>query len=1044
MKRAHTVLAFGLALLLAMPLALFAGTTGKIAGYVKDKETGQPLPGANVFIEGTKMGAATDADGYYFIINVRPGVYRLTATMMGYQRETVTGVRVSVDLTTKINFELSPTVIDMGKAVEVTAERPLIEPSVTTKRTTVTAEVITNMPVRSVQDIMTLQSGITVMEGYQNKIAGFEARGLDQTHVRGGRSGQIAYMVDGMYVEDAIYAGMGTTVNREAIDELTVITGNFDAEYGEAQSAVVNIVTKEGRDYYSGMAEVTSGEVAGWLGSKSDDLRNAHQVIGSFGGPVPFVKGLSFFLSGSQGYRKYAVLEYDQHTYDPTPLNWLLDHPDDPRYKKIQEQIAAGIITEVTDINKLRNHSTYRYVGDVMRHWATGAWRKAWAWKADWGEDRKPNTKDAGEGDGINELIRWDDTAGWMAFGFNSDYDFAGKLSWRINPSMKLVYTHRQTQRRFRYFDDFWRFAEQGIHIVTDQTEQQGLIWTHQVSPKLFYELRGSRFWKHRRYRVYGPDGHELTAGHSELFRDAFLQTWIERFQQENGRRPTEEEIQARQEQIAREWPVVPQEYPDRTSTGGFACDLTFVRVDTITEHGVQVPRYVYYGYTTQYWTRNFQQSFELSGSLTWQAHRSHQVKIGGEYKTFGFDKNSLLGKLAGGESGGLFFLELQHPYIANPYVEYYHTHPVEIAAFIQDKMEFENLIVNAGIRFDYADSKGRAWANWEDPTSPIQTGRKKWQWSPRLGIGHPITDRATFHFAYGHFFQVPDYRDLYTNQTLNLNSPLPLFGWAHMDAARTEAYELGVDQQIGDNWKLSVAAWAKENNGDPGSYRITGFDPDSLGLYSYSIIHNSDFGSSKGIDISLEKRFSDNYFGTLEYTYSVAKANKYYSWAGYWDGDTEANRPKKEYLMPWDQTHVIDINAGYALGRGQGPKIFGVRPFERTTLQFIFRGSSGYPYTPTVGGQALEPNTARRPWRMTLDGVFRRDFVLFGRLRAALVARVWNILDRKNVLTVYSETGSPTDPGPTMSRTAYSTQYDRPHWYGERRRIDLGLRFEM
>ncbi len=124
-------------LLLALTTTAFAGTTGKIAGYVRDKSNNEPLPGANVMIVGTNLGAATDKNGYFYIINIPPGQYKVQARMIGYQTVVMTGVFVQVDRTTKLNFSLRPTVLNLGKEVVVTAERPLIEPDVTTKTTTV-------------------------------------------------------------------------------------------------------------------------------------------------------------------------------------------------------------------------------------------------------------------------------------------------------------------------------------------------------------------------------------------------------------------------------------------------------------------------------------------------------------------------------------------------------------------------------------------------------------------------------------------------------------------------------------------------------------------------------------------------------------------------------------------------------------------------------------------------------------------------------------------------------------------------------------------
>lgn len=998
-KKFFSRLALGL---LALTLILspygFSGTTGKISGFIRDAETGDPLPGVNVILEGTLMGAATDLDGYFFIINVPPGNYTLKATMMGYQSQS-TRINVRVDLTVKVNFNLRPTVMDLGEGVTVTAERPLIQSEMTSKRATVTAEMIENMPIRTAQDILTLQSGVIMMDDGQ-KIAGFETRGIDQVHVRGGRSGEIAYMVDGMYVEDAIYAGMGTSVNREAIQELTTIIGGFDAEYGEAQSAVVNIVTKEGGTRFNVVSEYNSSELAGLI-SKADNVRDAHQAIGSISGPVPFVKNMNFFISGEQGFRRPYYYKFDNHTYDTTPINDIIDHPDDPRYQKIVQQIKDNIITEVKSIEQLRNNKNYYYVGDVLREWRTGAWRKAWRYRDDW------------DGDGFAELHAWDDQAGWRSFGFNRNWDVTAKLTWRLSPSMKLIVPLRFNQRVQRSWEPDYTYAMSGRNVLDDRTDQQSFIFTHQISSKLFYEIRGSRFYKGRTYTIHGINGHRLTPGHAEEFSEAYSIFYGREINVDFG----------------------PQEYPSPTSTSGFYHDLTFVRFDTLDDGRV---RHIYRGTAERYWNVNFQQSLQLMGDITWQVHRAHQLKIGAEYKTFGLND-----KLLGKDVGGIKFLEYQLPWTRG-YPSYYHLKPEEFAAYFQDKMDFKNFIVNLGIRLDYANSKGKAWKEWNDPKSGVETGRKKYQISPRIGVGHPITERATFHFNYGHFFQIPDYRDLYTNQHLDLNAPLPFFGWAHMDAQRTISYEAGIDYQLGQFSALRVAAWAKENNGNAGSFRISGFDPDSLGGYSYGIITNNDFGSSKGIDITLEKRLSNNYFGELQYTYSIAKMNQFYSWSGYWDAYTSESRPKKEYLSPADTPHLLTAIFGMQFFKDDGPSLWGWRPLTNFLMQYSVKLRSGYPYTPSIGGQALEPNTARRPFVFTIDAVFRKDFLFANQFRAGFIARVYNLLNRKNVLNVYSETGSPSEPNPGYSKTNYSTNWDTPWHWMQGRSIDLGFRMEF
>jgi len=222
----------------------------------------------------------------------------------------------------------------------------------------------------------------------------------------------------------------------------------------------------------------------------------------------------------------------------------------------------------------------------------------------------------------------------------------------------------------------------------------------------------------------------------------------------------------------------------------------------------------------------------------------------------------------------------------------------------------------------------------------------------------------------------------------------------------------------------------------------VTGFDPHGIGLYDYYVMVNHDYGSSRGLDISIEKRYSHYYRGQLNYTYSVAKGNQFYSWAGYWNSVTAESEPKKEYLMPWDQPHTLDANISIIFPRYFGPKLWKFKPLSEFYMNFIVRLHSGYPYTPTSGGQALEPNSGRRPWFFDIDTMIRKDIRVYKNTKIALFSRIYNLTDRKNPLYVYSETGSPTDPGPYASKTATSTYYDRPHYFGPRRTIDFGLQF--
>jgi len=99
-----------------------AQTTGSIAGVVIEKNTGDPIPGANIFADGAAIGAASDDDGHFFIINVPPGLYTMNVEVIGYNNFKVLDLRVSVNRTAYIKAELVPAVLE-GETIVVVASK---------------------------------------------------------------------------------------------------------------------------------------------------------------------------------------------------------------------------------------------------------------------------------------------------------------------------------------------------------------------------------------------------------------------------------------------------------------------------------------------------------------------------------------------------------------------------------------------------------------------------------------------------------------------------------------------------------------------------------------------------------------------------------------------------------------------------------------------------------------------------------------------------------------------------------------------------------
>ncbi|UCD38702.1 MAG: carboxypeptidase-like regulatory domain-containing protein, partial [Fidelibacterota bacterium] len=220
---------------------MFAGTTGKIGGVVQGRDTGEALIGVNVVVTETALGAATDMNGHYFILNVPPGTYTVQASMIGYKTITVRNVSVSTDHTSQVDFELEVSTL-VGEEVIVTAEKPLIKKDLTSTEASVSADQIENLPVLTLSDVLNLQAG--VVEG----------------HFRGGRSNEVSYMIDGVPINDVFNSDAALLIENNVIQELKVISGTFNAEYGQAQSGIVDIITKNGSDNFTGSAGLQMGD----------------------------------------------------------------------------------------------------------------------------------------------------------------------------------------------------------------------------------------------------------------------------------------------------------------------------------------------------------------------------------------------------------------------------------------------------------------------------------------------------------------------------------------------------------------------------------------------------------------------------------------------------------------------------------------------------------------------------------------------------------------------------------------------------------------
>ncbi|MEK6570474.1 MAG: TonB-dependent receptor, partial [Bacteroidota bacterium] len=420
-------------------------------------------------------------------------------------------------------------------------------------------------------------------------------------------------------------------------------------------------------------------------------------------------------------------------------------------------------------------------------------------------------------------------------------------------------------------------------------------------------------------------------------------------------------------------------------------------------------------------------------------------------------------------------FIKTEIPDISSNNHNVYEHKPLELSAYIQDKMEFKDIILNLGIRFDYFKPDGvvlvdesdpsiynpikpsnrfndRNGNGVQDPGEPTKTveerraywyekARAKYKFSPRIGAAFPITDRGVVHFSYGHFFQIPRFERLYENPDFKLGfgtGNQGLVGNADLEPEQTINGELGIQQQLTDDIVVDLTAYIRDIR------NLTGTRADEIVIFGgsakYSKYVNSDFGFVKGIIFSLDKRFSNRFSARLDYTYQVARGSA---------SDPQQSRnaiaggalPEIQLTpLDWDQRHTLNVTASYSAPH------WGV--------SFIGRYGTGTPYTPrrSTDITALLTNGQTKPQFLNIDGRAFYEFTI-DRLKIIWYVRAFNILDRKNEVGVFDDTGRATFTtdeartlllNPAQRVNSIDDFYRIPVFYSEPRRIEFGLNLEF
>lgn len=972
--------------------AIFAGTTGKIVGSIKDADSQQPLPGVNVIIEGTTLGAATDLDGNYVIVNIPPGVYNLKTTMMGYQPVVIENVRVRVDLTTTINSKLSPTILEAEEAVTIVAERPLVQMDMTYSLSSVGADEIESLPVQSVNDVLELQAGIVESDGL---------------HIRGGRSGEIAYWVDGVSTTEVFSGGMGVHVENSAVEELQVVSGTYNAEYGQAMSGIVNIITKEGSNQYK-------GEIKAYIGDyfSTDEL--------------------------------YSVWNRVDSDYDSTTGNRTINEDIEYPLKKYNP-IYNGEFSLSGPVPFLGKYFTFfangRYFSD-----------EGYLYGREW---FKPQGIP-----GDSSLVPMNPFL---------QYSTQTKLTFRPSANLKMNYNVFWNQyQRDRTYSRNYKYVPGGIALQKGGGFTHIFTLNHLLSPKTYYEIRVNRFYnEYKRYVHQNPEAHPQwlvyvpgDSVHPEMTLDLATAAGQTDFEW------------VKQEGLEYQFQVDPNNSDGyvHADSARDPASYSFYRAGNDLRHFYR---------TTAYWVGKLDFSSQI--------HRSHALKFGAEFRQYELtlDDYELQPKRKPGKDEQIVPFVPEIPPPSSIFHDQYTREPREFALYLQDKMEYKDINLNLGLRFDYFDpnhvvpadptdpniwdpfKNEHIYKNWVEPPPGLvgteldeyykkfeeytAEERKafmhkkvdaKWQLSPRLAIAYPITDKGMIHVSYGYFFQIPEFQYLYDSPDFKLTSGggRTIVGNADLKPQRTTQYEIGLQQQVTDNMKIDITIYYRDIRDWVGtSPLIRTYRP----VVSYSIYENKDYSNVRGVTLQIDKRFSNNFAYHIDYSYLVAEGTYSNPNDAFYALQNEEEPRINLIPLDWDQRQTLNAQLMYRI--------------KGWTASLIGKYWTGRPYTPSfakgtmVGGSAftgLRENSARRPNISGLDCYLMKEFRLSGFNISAFVY-VYNLFDQRGQRAVYSDTGTAdytTYPKVTdvpYSPTRISTVEDfliRPEWHIAPREIQLGF----
>ncbi len=933
-----SIIAMGIIVTLFFAASSYAGL-GKIAGKITDEANGEPLPGAQVQILGTTMGAAADAQGQYFLLNVPPGTYTVKISMMGYATKEIQDVRAQLDVTTSLDVQLKTTVLE-GETVSVVAERPIVDKTMTATRINFSPEVIDNvLPTNTLNQV--LQTSVTAadMRGANKIGVGYLIDGVNVTDVLwpvgGGTNAYSNVKHDDTPVGTAVGVfenqtavggrrpGLPNTTGQVAmsqVQEVDVIAGTFNAEYA-ASGGVINLASKSGGKDLTAKLFLRSS--LGGLNHAGPDVYTGKDPA-YFGG-----------LSAAEQYEKAAaVVRADTSQVERASFfDWTADkypYGDKPR---INAELTVG--------GPLTNNGDFFFTGYLLNDNGRfpGEFQRMLSTSLKLNYNLTPTNK-------LSAMAKIDDGGkllGWKNRQYTFMYSFfleGQPVNDKLNTMSYLKWT--------KTFDAS-SFLETTLSYVTADR-------TYGYAP-----VKDNNGNLHLEYDNYGD---WLVLDTVDKVNTYLLNLSTRIFNQAPGNDQFHQ-IDAWQNQIR-----------------------------------IGRPGYLYEDISTSV--------LSAKADFVKQVNFNHQLKAGAEYKYVTLDN------LQHGSSVGYYAWDQRFPFETI----IYKLNPWAFGSYIQDRIEYEGIIVNAGVRFDGYNMGSQLPENlfkpvYTDTLSNTQVlGRPKLgpdaktrlYVSPRLGISHPITENAAMHYSWGIYTTPPAYIDAFRNYHVFSNSSLPVYYDADPDPETATAYEIGLNVSFARDFGADLTAYYRDTrNAGYTGYTIHVASGSGFALMNYQTTWG--YRDSRGIELNLYKRPSpEKYFGVvgisglLSLSYSYDKPSSNASSISPLRGVSDLFAGTQDEAYDFDTRYTWpSYSRGFNYWKGKLTLLFEF-PMD-IQLSTITTYNSAWYYTPITRAINLRYNEYDQGDDFLQTDIRLTKNLTFGQYRAGVFVEALNVFDALNIL---------------------------------------------